>query len=91
MKLMGKAGGGAKVSSTDGSGFKGAGSDRQVSHLEKELKRYKSECEKLRNKEVSFGQEKQELDGKYKELEKKYDSELKKVLDYVKEKDTLQN
>jgi hypothetical protein len=36
---------------------------------------------------VQHGQEKQELDGKYKELEKKFDAECKKVLEYVKEKD----
>jgi len=88
MQLVGRAGGNAKVSSTDGSAFKaGAGDNRQVTHLEKELKRYKNECEKLRNKEITFGQEKQEMDGKYKELEKKFNTELAKVLEYVKEKD----
>ena len=86
--MVGRAGGNAKVSSTDGSAFKaGAGDNKTVSHLEKELRRHKAECEKLRNKEIAFGQEKQEIDGKYKELEKKYDAELKKVLEYVKEKD----
>ena len=54
--------------------------------MEKELKRAKAECEKLRTKEITFGSDKQELDGKYKELEKKYDAEIAKVSGYVKEK-----
>ena len=90
MQLQGRAGSNVKVSSKDGSGFNAGGSDsKAVEHLEKELKRAKAECEKLRTKEITFGSDKQELDGKYKELEKKYDAEIAKVAGYVKEKAQL--